>query len=127
MPGRLRIHCPPGVPAKDVHRLGRVARLPGFGGANLVLGWVVLAGQFVAIGVVLSWVFVPLLMFSDFLVVRIIEGVLTAWVLWGAYRLVEGGVRLAWRERVVHLELFVWAAGLVLMLLVSVMVSVEVV
>ncbi len=36
-------------------------------------------------------------------------------------------MRLAWRERVVHLELFVWAAGLVLMLLVSAMVSVEVV
>lgn len=85
MPGRLRIHCPLGVPAKDVHGLGRVARLPGFGGGggNLVLGWVVLAGQFVAIGVVLSWVFVPLFMFSDFLVVRIILGVLTAWVLWG--------------------------------------------
>lgn len=101
--------------------------MPGFRVINRVLGWVVLAGQFTAINVVLPWVFLPLFVFSEYLVVRVVAGVLTAWVLWGAYRLVAKGVRLIARQRVVHLELFVWAAALVLMLAISALLAVELV
>jgi hypothetical protein len=100
--------------------------MPGFSAINRVLGWVVLAGQFTAINVVLPWVFLPLFMFSDILVVRVIAGVLSGLVLWSAYRLVANGVRMVARHRVLDLRPFVWAAALVLMLVISALVAVEV-
>jgi hypothetical protein len=103
----LTIHCPSALTPTQAHRLGRIARTPGFAVVNRVLGWVVLAGQFVALGMVASFLLVAL--FGESGVLRVLWSVLVGALVWVAYRLLAHAARSLGARYVLDLQAVVWA------------------